>query len=67
MMFREGVRGACLRQRIIQLKNDYNREVFNGDLGIVEGVDVVEQELTISFDGRDVVYDFADLHEITLA
>jgi exodeoxyribonuclease V alpha subunit len=60
MIFREG-------DRIIQLKNDYNREVFNGDLGIVEGVDVVEQELTISFDGREVVYDFADLHEITLA
>jgi exodeoxyribonuclease V alpha subunit len=44
-----------------------NREVFNGDLGVVEGVDMVEQELTISFNDRNVVYDFEDLHEITLA
>jgi exodeoxyribonuclease V alpha subunit len=53
--------------RIIQLKNDYDREVFNGDLGIIAAIDPIEQEVTISFDGREVTYDYADLNEITLA
>ncbi|ACK70824.1 helicase, RecD/TraA family [Gloeothece citriformis PCC 7424] len=62
-------RGMTFRvgDRVIQLKNDYEREVFNGDLGRVWAIDPVEQELTICFDGRDVVYDFADLNEIALA
>ncbi|BAZ47282.1 helicase, RecD/TraA family protein (plasmid) [Chondrocystis sp. NIES-4102] len=53
--------------RVMQLKNDYNKEVFNGDLGIVRAIDRMEKEVTIDFDGRDVVYDYADLNEITLA
>lgn len=60
MIFRVG-------DRVIQLKNDYDREVFNGDLGVVAAIDAVEQEVTIGFDGRDVIYDYADLNEITLA
>lgn len=53
--------------RVMQLKNDYNKEVFNGDLGMVMNIDHTEKEVTIDFDGRDVVYDYADLNEITLA
>jgi exodeoxyribonuclease V alpha subunit len=53
--------------RVMQLKNDYNREVFNGDLGMVVNIDHTEKEVAINFDERDVVYDFADLNEITLA
>ena len=66
----ELVRGDSILRtgdRVMQLKNDYNREVFNGDLGIVRGIDKTEKEVTIDFDGRDVVYDFADLNELTLA
>ncbi len=53
--------------RVMQLKNDYNKEVFNGDLGIVRAIEQTEKEVTIDFDGRDVTYDYADLNEITLA
>jgi exodeoxyribonuclease V alpha subunit len=60
MIFRVG-------DRVIQLKNDYQREVFNGDLGVVVAIDAIEQEVTISFEGRDVVYDYADLNEVALA
>jgi exodeoxyribonuclease V alpha subunit len=60
MIFRVG-------DRVIQLKNDYQREVFNGDLGVVVAMDAIEQEVTISFDGRDVVYDYGDLNEVALA
>nr|MDJ0572007.1 ATP-dependent RecD-like DNA helicase [Pleurocapsa sp. MO_192.B19] len=66
----ELVRGDSILRtgdRVMQLKNDYNKEVFNGDLGIVRAIDQTEKEVTIDFDGRDVVYDYADLNEITLA
>jgi exodeoxyribonuclease V alpha subunit len=61
--------GNTLRvgDRVIQLKNDYDKEVFNGDLGVIAAIDSVEQEVIISFDGRDVSYDYADRDEINLA
>lgn len=51
----------------MQQKNDYNKEVFNGDLGTVFDIDRLEKKVIIQFDGRDVSYDYADLNEITLA
>jgi exodeoxyribonuclease V alpha subunit len=61
--------GNLLREgdRMIQLTNDYNREVFNGDLGIIQSIDTVEQEVTVLYGERTVVYDYADLNEIALA
>jgi exodeoxyribonuclease V alpha subunit len=61
--------GMTLRvgDRILQQKNDYNREVFNGDLGVIIGIDSEEQEVTAQFADREVTYDYADLNEITLA
>ena len=49
----ELVRGASILRtgdRVMQLKNDYNKEVFNGDLGIVKAIDKTEKEVTIDFD-----------------
>ena len=56
-----------LGDRVMQLRNNYNREVFNGDGGRVERIDPETQELTVNFEGRPVVYDFAELDELTLA
>ncbi len=53
--------------RVMQQVNDYNREVFNGDIGTIRGVDLEEQEITVVFGERLVNYDSADLNEITLA
>ena len=53
--------------RVIQLKNDYEREVFNGDLGKIAEIDPVEQKMIINYDGRSVSYDYADLNEVELA
>ncbi|MBW4506870.1 MAG: ATP-dependent RecD-like DNA helicase [Scytonematopsis contorta HA4267-MV1] len=53
--------------RVIQLTNDYQREVFNGDVGFITNIDKEEQEVTIQYNERDVVYDYPDLNEITLA
>ncbi len=55
------------RDKVMQIKNNYDKEVFNGDIGRITGIDEEAQELTISFDGREVDYDFADLDEVVLA
>lgn len=61
--------GITLRvgDRVIQKVNDYNREVFNGDLGTIAAIDTDEQEVAVNFADRLVIYDYADLNEITLA
>jgi exodeoxyribonuclease V alpha subunit len=56
-----------LGDRVIQTENDYNRDVFNGDLGLVEKINRIEQEMVINFEGRQVEYDFGDLDELALA
>jgi exodeoxyribonuclease V alpha subunit len=53
--------------KVIQTENDYDKDVFNGDVGIVERVDPVEQQVTVRFDERLVKYDFGELDEISLA
>src|SRR5262249_8310928 len=53
--------------KVLQTENNYQREVFNGDIGRVTRIDAVEQELVAEFDGRPVTYDFGELDELTLA
>jgi exodeoxyribonuclease V alpha subunit len=55
------------RDKVIQTENDYDKDVFNGDIGQVVKIDHVEREVTIRFDLREVVYDFGELDEISLA
>jgi exodeoxyribonuclease V alpha subunit len=61
--------GMTLRvgDRVIQQMNDYQREVFNGDLGIITAIDTEEMEVMVQYGERNVIYDYADLNEITLA
>lgn len=53
--------------RVIQTENNYDRDVFNGDLGVVEKLNRIDQVMIVSFDGRPVEYDFEDLDELSLA
>jgi exodeoxyribonuclease V alpha subunit len=53
--------------RVIQVENNYDRDVFNGDLGLVEKINRIEQVVSVNFEGRSVVYDFGDLDELALA
>jgi exodeoxyribonuclease V alpha subunit len=55
------------RDKVIQTENDYDKDVFNGDIGQIVNIDHVEREVTIRFDQREVVYDFGELDEISLA
>lgn len=58
--FREG-------DRVIQMVNDYDKEVFNGDVGFVKSVNVSDRELTVSFEGQEVKYADTELNELALA
>ena len=51
----------------MQVRNNYDKEVFNGDIGRIVRIDAESQEIIISFDERDVSYDYTELDEIVLA
>ena len=53
--------------KVMQIKNNYDKEVFNGDIGRITLIDQEAQEVSIAFDGRKVDYDFTDLDEVVLA
>ncbi len=51
----------------MQIRNNYDKDVFNGDIGRIKRFDSENQEVVIIFDGRDVVYDYSELDEVVLA
>ncbi|MBN1106311.1 MAG: ATP-dependent RecD-like DNA helicase [Deltaproteobacteria bacterium] len=62
-----GSRVFRVKDKVMQIKNNYDKEVFNGDIGRIRRIDQEDQEVLISFDGRDILYDYTDLDEIVLA
>ena len=62
-----GGRNFRLQDKVMQIQNNYEKEVFNGDLGRIVRIDPESQEVIIDFDGRRVPYDYADLDEVVLA
>jgi exodeoxyribonuclease V alpha subunit len=61
--------GYSFRQgdRVMQLRNNYDKDVFNGDLDYVEQVNLEERTLSVNFEDRLVEYDVSELDELTLA
>jgi len=61
--------GQTLRvgDKVMQVRNNYDLEVFNGDIGRVADIDEEEQLVRVTVDGRDVIYDFASLDELVLS
>lgn len=53
--------------KIMQIENDYDKEVYNGDIGIIDDVDAEAGELIASFDGRSVTYGFGELDTLVPA
>jgi exodeoxyribonuclease V alpha subunit len=56
-----------LGDKVMQTQNNYDKDVYNGDIGFVRSLDVVEQTLVIDFDGRAATYDWSDADQLTLA
>jgi exodeoxyribonuclease V alpha subunit len=53
--------------KVMQTANDYDKDVFNGDIGFIQTVEPNAQEVVIDFDGRPVIYDFGELDEVSPA
>lgn len=53
--------------KVMQLRNNYDKEVFNGDIGMVSAVDVQERTLMVNFEGREIEYDVSELDELVHA
>jgi len=56
-----------VNDKVMQIRNDYQKEVFNGDVGRIFKIDRNEQEMVVNFDGKFVTYDFSEIDELTLA
>ena len=57
----------AVSDKVMQIRNDYDKEVYNGDIGFISSVDMEERELTVNFEGREVKYDVTELDELVLA
>jgi exodeoxyribonuclease V alpha subunit len=62
-----GAHSLRVGDKVMQVRNDYELEVWNGDLGRVTGIDAEGEQLAVEIDGRKVLYDFPQLDELTLA
>jgi exodeoxyribonuclease V alpha subunit len=57
----------CPGDKVMQVENDYDKDIYNGDLGVVSRIALEEGELAVNFDGREVLYGFGELDELVLA
>ena len=62
-----GGRNFRVGDKVMQIRNNYDYEVFNGDIGRITGVDHIEKQVSITFPDKTVAYDMADLNELVLA
>lgn len=53
--------------KVMQIQNNYDKDVFNGDIGFVTGIDLVEHILSVDIDGRQIGYDFTEADQLVLA
>jgi exodeoxyribonuclease V alpha subunit len=61
--------GKCfhLYDKVMQIKNNYEKEVYNGDIGFITKIDLEEEQMEVSFDNTPVIYEFSELTELILA
>ncbi|MFZ2446809.1 MAG: ATP-dependent RecD-like DNA helicase [Syntrophobacteraceae bacterium] len=62
-----GGRTYRVNDKVMQIRNNYDKDVYNGDIGRIRRIDRESQEVRVDFDGRSVSYDFSDLDELVLA
>jgi exodeoxyribonuclease V alpha subunit len=53
--------------KVMQIRNNYEKDVFNGDIGLISGIDYEDNQLEVVLDGRFIYYDFTEADELTLA
>jgi exodeoxyribonuclease V alpha subunit len=53
--------------KVMQTRNNYDKDVYNGDIGFIRNIDIIEQTLNVDFDGRLAQYEWSETDELTLA
>jgi exodeoxyribonuclease V alpha subunit len=56
-----------LGDKVMQTQNNYDKDVYNGDIGFIQSLDVIEQNLKVNFDGRSVAFDWSEADQLALA
>ncbi len=67
IVFNRGNREFRVSDKIMQIKNNYDKHTYNGDIGCIEKIDFTDQKVMLDFDGRQVEYDFSSMDEIVHA
>ena len=67
LSLRRGAVEYRMGDKVMQIKNNYEKDVYNGDIGIITEVDAEDRTLAVSFDGNIVEYDALELDELTLS
>lgn len=62
-----GFKTLKIKDKVMQIKNNYDKDIFNGDIGFISEIDEENQEITVNFDSRPIKYEFTDIDELTLA
>ena len=66
-MLHRGGQSYCVGDKVMQLRNNYDKDVFNGDIGRIAELDEEEHRLYVEYDGRRVDYSYEELHELQLS
>jgi exodeoxyribonuclease V alpha subunit len=66
-LFTKGERNFKIGDKVMQLKNNYDKDVYNGDIGLIHTINMEDQKLEINYSGKIVPYEFLELDDITLA
>ena len=64
---RRGGMSFRVHDKVMQIRNNYDKEVFNGDIGIIESIDLEDRTVNVNIDGRSISYDVSELDELVLA
>ncbi|MCP4049336.1 MAG: ATP-dependent RecD-like DNA helicase [bacterium] len=61
--------GKCFAagDKVMQVRNNYDKQVFNGDIGIISKIDKVDQKLFVNIDSKEIKYEFSELDELVLS
>lgn len=65
--YRSGSRLFRIGDRVMQLRNNYDKDVFNGDMGRITNIDLEEGQISVDMEGNNLIYELSDLDELTLA
>jgi exodeoxyribonuclease V alpha subunit len=66
-MITRGNQNFKVNDKVMQIRNNYDKDVFNGDIGRIVDIRRDDYEITVTFDGRDIIYESSDLDELVLA